>query len=194
MYHSMQDHTYFSVVVRTQSEESTGSYLSARVQNLEKIQAAAAEYKANQTGVFTAPIGFTFGFQKLSVDELTSLNATELLSNRTDQAHIEYYFETEYYPTFPVPAYPPNSSESYFSVTAGLIAPVSRGSVTLQSNSVNDAPVINLNVSQYHLSPQSTHDSSQFNLVLSSEDRPGYRNLRFEKPSEDYRIFKHGTF
>jgi hypothetical protein len=91
-----------------------------------------------------------FGFQKLSKDELKNLDATELMSNRSNQAHIEYYFEAAYYPSFPVPQYPPNASEGYISITAGLLAPVSRGNITLQSNSISDVPIINLNVSKPH--------------------------------------------
>lgn len=141
----MQDHTYFSVIVRSQPSTS----LSSLQTDLSAVQAAASQYAANQTGPFTSPGGATFAFQKLSEDELVGLNATELLTNRTDQAHIEYYYEAAYYPSFPAPQYPPNGSESYISITAGLLAPVSRGGVTLQSNSVADAPVINLNVSTY---------------------------------------------
>ena len=138
----MQDHTYFSVIVRSQPSTSLES-LSG---NYAEYLAAAAEYKANQTGPFTSPGGPTFGFQKLSQKQLKDLGARELLSNRTDQAHIEYYYEAAYYPSFPAAQYPPNASETYISITAGLLAPVSRGSITLQSNSISDAPVINLNV------------------------------------------------
>jgi choline dehydrogenase len=140
----MQDHTYFSVIVRSQPSTSLDSLLT----DFSAYQTAVAEYAQNQTGPFTSPGGATFGFQKLSEDELKDLGATELLNNRTDQAHIEYYYEAAYYPSFPVPQYPPNASESYISITAGLLAPVSRGSITLQSNSISDAPVINLNVSE----------------------------------------------
>lgn len=140
----MQDHTYFSVIVRSQPSTSLDSLLT----NFTAYQTAVAEYAQNQTGPFTSPGGATFGFQKLSEDELKDLGATELLRNRTDQAHIEYYYEAAYYPSFPVPQHPPNASESYISITAGLLAPVSRGNITLQSNSISDAPVINLNVSE----------------------------------------------
>jgi choline dehydrogenase len=142
----MQDHTYFSVTVRSQPSTSLDSLSANFVSYLE----AAAEYAQNQTGPFTSPGGATFGFQKLSKDELKDLGATELLSNRANQAHIEYYYEAAYYPSFPVPQYPPNASEAYISITAGLLAPVSRGNITLQSNSISDAPVINLNVSEQH--------------------------------------------
>lgn len=137
----MQDHTYFSVIVR--SDPSTS--LDSLVDSLPALLAAQEQYADNRTGPFTSPGGATFGFQKLSVDQLESLNATELL-NRTEQAHIEYYYEAAYYPTFPVEQYPPRGNESYISITAGLVAPVSRGRITLQSNSIMDAPVIDLNV------------------------------------------------
>jgi hypothetical protein len=120
---NLQDHTSFSLIVRSQPSTS----LSSIITDLIAIQAAAAKYAANKTGPFTSPGGATFAFQKLSKDELRSLNATELLVNRTDQAHIEYYYEAAYYPTFPVPQYPPSGSASYISITAGFVAPVSRG-------------------------------------------------------------------
>lgn len=44
-----------------------------------------------------------------------------------------------------LPQYPPYENESFISVTAALLTPVSRGNVTLQSNSITDAPVINVN-------------------------------------------------
>lgn len=138
---SLQDHTYFSVIVRSQPSTS----LDSLVNSFPAFLAAQAEYAENRTGPFTSPGGATYGFQKLSIDELSSLNAIELM-NRTEQAHIEYYYEAAYYPSFPVGQYPPRSNESYISITAGLLAPVSRGSVTLQSNSIMDAPVIDLNV------------------------------------------------
>ncbi|CZR57701.1 related to Versicolorin B synthase [Phialocephala subalpina] len=140
---NLQDHTYFSVIVRSQPSTS----LDSLVNSFPAFLAAQAEYAENRTGPFTSPGGATYGFQKLSIDELSSLNAIELM-NRTEQAHIEYYYEAAYYPSFPVEQYPPRSNESYISITAGLLAPVSRGSVTLQSNGIMDAPVIDLNYFQ----------------------------------------------
>ena len=69
---SLQDHTYFSLIICYQLSPS----LSSLITNLSAIQAAAAESAANQTGPFATPSGTTFTSQKLSEDELKDLNAT----------------------------------------------------------------------------------------------------------------------
>lgn len=144
--HSMQDHTYFSIILRSNPSTSLTSIQT----NLTALQTAAFQYATTRTGPFTTGGGPTFGFQKLSSKELKSLGATELLKERREnQAHIEYLTELAYFPAFPYPGYPPKTGESYISITAGLLAPVSRGSVMLKSGSMMDAPVINLNVSSF---------------------------------------------
>lgn len=128
----MQDHNYFSIIARAQQNGSS----SQTYNNIANLQAAESQYKLNKSGPLTGPIGPCNGWQQLPPAVLQSLNATELLNNRTDQAHIEYLFENIYYPGTPSwmmrTQYPPNLNESFFSVTAGLVAPVSRGNVTLQ--------------------------------------------------------------
>ncbi|EON66192.1 hypothetical protein W97_05585 [Coniosporium apollinis CBS 100218] len=140
----MQDHLYFSVIARSQPEAS-----SSQVYNrIDLLQDAEMEYTANRSGPLTTPIGATYGFEQVPEADLQAIAADELLAGRQNQTHIEYLWENVYYPGTPstiLPQYPPNLDESFFSVTAALIAPVSRGNVTLQSNSIQDAPVINLN-------------------------------------------------
>lgn len=126
--------------------------LNPLIANLTLFQTACTQYATNRIGPFTSPGRATYGFQQLSRNELLGLNATELLENRTNQVHIEYYYEAAYYPTFPYPGCPPKGNESYISLTAGLLAPVSKGNVTLQSNSVADVLVINLNVCAWYWS------------------------------------------
>lgn len=143
---NLQDHNYFSIIARSVPETSASQLYN----NITKLQAAEAEFKATKTGPLTVPVGPNNGWQKLTVAELEQLNATELVGNRADQAHIEYLWENIYYPAGPSPdgmQYPPNKNESFFSVTAGLLAPVSRGNVSLMSNTIQDPPLINLNVS-----------------------------------------------
>jgi choline dehydrogenase len=140
----MQDHLYFSVIARTKTSASA-SQLYNRV---DLLQAAEEQYASNASGPLTTPVGPTYGFRKLSSSTLQSLGAKAALDNRLDQAHIEYLWENIYYPTAPsieVPQYPPNKNESFISLTAALLSPTSRGSVTLLTNSVQDAPVINVN-------------------------------------------------
>lgn len=140
----MQDHFYFSVIARTEASASA-SQLYNRV---DLIQAAQAEYTAHNSGLLTTPVGPTYGFRSLSEGDLANLGAASALANRTDQAQIEYLWESIYYPSEPsmmLPQYPPEKNESFISLTAALLTPVSRGNVTLQSNTVQDAPVINVN-------------------------------------------------
>ncbi|KAJ9663606.1 hypothetical protein H2201_005567 [Coniosporium apollinis] len=137
----MQDHTYFSVTARATPE--TGGDLFNRI---DLLQAAQREYWANRTGPLTVAGGNTYSFQKISDDILESLNATELIGDRSNQAHVEYVFESVYYPNNPnVERYPPNLDETFLSVTGVILAPISRGEVTLQSNSITDPPSINVN-------------------------------------------------
>lgn len=143
---NLQDHTYFSLVVRSVPEVSASQLYN----NITNMQAAEQLWFATKTGPLTVPVGAVNGWQKLTTEELEQLNATELIANRPDQAHIEYLYEAIYYPGSPSPdgtQYPPNKNESFFSLTAGLAAPVSRGNISLISNTINDAPLINLNVS-----------------------------------------------
>jgi choline dehydrogenase len=111
------------------------------------LQAAGMEYLASHTGPLSYPAqgGSTHAFQKLSPEELQVLNATELFDHRQNQSHIEYYWEPSFFPALPTPEYAPRKNESYFSLTAGLLAPVAQGNVSLQSNQIGDYPLINLN-------------------------------------------------
>ncbi|KAK5936777.1 hypothetical protein PMZ80_010896 [Knufia obscura] len=139
---NMQDHFYYSINVRVQEAASTEFLIN----DISRMQVAGQEYQQSHTGPLSYPgSGSTHGFQKLSKGELESLNATELIGSREDQAHIEYYWEPTFFPLLPTPQYAPRKNESYFSLTAGVLAPVARGNVSLQSNQIIDSPAINLN-------------------------------------------------
>lgn len=140
----MQDHFYFSVIARTKASASA-SQLYNRV---DLLQAAQAVYTANNSGPLTTPVGPTYGFRSLSEGDLAKLGAASALANQTNQAQIEYLWENIYYPSEPsmiLPQHPPEKNQSFISLTAALLTPVSRGNVTLQSNTIQDAPVINVN-------------------------------------------------
>jgi choline dehydrogenase len=143
---NMQDHNYFSINVRANASTSIDSLMS-NLNDLSALEDAAQEYIQNQTGIMTTPGGTTYGFQQVPVADLQAMDAVEL-ENRTQQAHIEYLFEPTYYPSQPSPngyQYGPWSNETFISITAGMIAPASRGTVTLQSRLITDQPVINVN-------------------------------------------------
>jgi choline dehydrogenase len=142
---NLQDHTYFSVIARSVPETSASQLYN----NITILQAAEQQFNTTKTGPLTVPVGPNYGWQKLPLEKLKELNATELLGDRANQAHIEYLWENIYYPAGPSPdglQHPPNKNESFFSITAGLVAPVSKGNVSIMSNSIQDPPLINLNV------------------------------------------------
>jgi choline dehydrogenase-like flavoprotein len=145
---SLQDHIYFSVVAEA---NATISY-SSLYHNYSKLQQASQEYQESE-GPLTAPIGLAFGFEKVSPEQLASIGAKSIAAqNRSGQAHIEYLYETTYFPNVPSPYYSSKEyNTSYVSFTAAILAPISRGTVSIKSNSLADPPQIN---PQYYSSPE----------------------------------------
>ena len=81
------------------------------------------------------------------MSELQSLGATTLY-NRTNQSHVEYFYQPLFFPAIPKPNGAASlKNESYLSTVAVLIAPESQGNVTLYSSNPGNAPVINPGVS-----------------------------------------------
>ena len=98
--------------------------------------------------MYTAPSGITNGFQKLTEERLNEIGAEAVVqAGLGNQSHIEYLFESVWYPSAPTPYYTPRSNESYISITASSMVQMSRGNVTLQGDNMQFAPVINPNVS-----------------------------------------------
>jgi choline dehydrogenase-like flavoprotein len=145
---SLQDHIYFSVI----AEADPSISYSSLYHDYSKLQQATQEYKEVK-GPLTAPIGLAFGFEKISSDTLASIGASALTAqNRSDQAHIEYLYETIYYPNLPSPYYSSKEyNTSYVSFTAAILAPTSRGTVSVLSNSLSDPPQID---QQYYTTPE----------------------------------------
>src|SRR5436190_1243884 len=103
----------------TVAPEFSTSQVSASVSNL---MAAQAAFYNNLTGPYTAPSGITNGFQKLSDAELDSIGAHEIIAQGlTNRSHIEYLYESIFYPGGPTPYYIPKANESYVSLTASSL-------------------------------------------------------------------------
>lgn len=129
----------------TARPESSTTEMSATVENL---QTAQTQFYSNLSGPYTAPSGITNGFKKFSESEIEALNLTEIITrNLANQNHIEYLYESVWYPWIPTPFYAPQDGESYISLTASSMVQLSRGNVSLRSSSMSDPPVINPNVS-----------------------------------------------
>jgi choline dehydrogenase len=123
--------------------EAVTSEMSASFANL---RAAQDEYYENLSGPYTAPSGITNGFQELSDEELEEIGAGDVVSaGLVNQAHVEYLYESIWYPGGPTPYYTPLANESYISLTASSMVALSRGNITLRSASMAAAPIINPN-------------------------------------------------
>ena len=137
----MQDHTYFSIIATARENSSHTSVF----RNYAKLQAAQEEYSTSFGGPLNTPIGPSFAFEQLNASTLQAIGADGLL-NRTNTSIVEYLIETDYFPAVNTQLYPTFTNQAYISLTAAVIAPTSRGNVTLRSSTISDAPVINPNV------------------------------------------------
>lgn len=114
----------------------------------ENLREAQTLFYTNLTGPYTAPSGVTNGFQKFTPDQLREIGAQAVIdAGLTNQTHIEYLFESVWYPWIPTPYWAPLPNESYISITASSMVQLSRGTVTLRSASMSDSPLID---SQYY--------------------------------------------
>ncbi|PHH89614.1 hypothetical protein CDD83_5656 [Cordyceps sp. RAO-2017] len=138
----MIDHNVFSIMARSSPEAST----HRQTYDLPALQAVQAEYYANASGPYTAPTGITNAYQQLSVEQLEAMGAGGVVAaGHGNQSHMEFLYESVFYPNNPTPMYTPSANESYITVTASNVVPLSRGNVTIKSNSMSDAPVIDPN-------------------------------------------------
>ncbi|KAG6354794.1 hypothetical protein INS49_003875 [Diaporthe citri] len=139
---NLNDHSVFSIMATARPESST-TEMSATVENLQEAQ---TQFFSNLSGPYTAPSGITNGFKKFSEEEIQALSLTEIVTrNLANQNHIEYLYESVWYPWIPTPFYAPQDGESYISLTASSMVQLSRGNVSLRSSSMSDPPVINPN-------------------------------------------------
>ncbi|KAK1961261.1 GMC oxidoreductase [Colletotrichum sublineola] len=138
----LNDHSVFSIMATSTPEFST----SDMVATYSALREAQNEFYNNATGQYTAPSGITNAFQKLSEDELKKIGAADVVNaGLGNQSHIEYLFESIFYPGGPTPYYTPRSNETYISLTASSMVALSRGNVTLRSSSMAEFPKINPN-------------------------------------------------
>ncbi|KAM0302774.1 hypothetical protein ACHAPM_004777 [Fusarium culmorum] len=155
---NLNDHSVFSIMARVEDDlQLSSSQLSS---DFTLLEAAQEEFYNNGTGPYTAPSGITNGFQRLSEQELFEIGAGSVVeAGLGDQSHIEYLFESTWYPSGPTPYYKPLSNESYISLTASSMVALSRGNISLKGTSMMMAPEINPN---YY-----THDADRAIAVRS---------------------------
>ncbi|OAL55282.1 glucose-methanol-choline oxidoreductase-like protein [Pyrenochaeta sp. DS3sAY3a] len=138
----LNDHSVFSIMARALDNAST----TDMSRSPESLRAAQTLFYTNLTGPYTAPSGITNGFQKLTEAQLREIGAQAVIdAGLANQTHIEYLFESVWYPWIPTPFWAPLPNESYISVTASSMVQLSRGTITLRSASMSDSPLINSN-------------------------------------------------
>ena len=141
---NLWDQAYYGVSFRVNVETSS------RVNN-DKVYAgqAAQDYLNNQTGPLTS-VGAFIGFEKLPPSYRQSFTAaTQAKLNTTfpaDWPEIEYLVESSFdgYNTNST-AVDPNDGYQYATISAALVAPLSRGNVSISSADAGDPPLINPN-------------------------------------------------
>ncbi|EXJ75969.1 uncharacterized protein A1O5_00477 [Cladophialophora psammophila CBS 110553] len=156
---NLNDHCVFSIMALVEQTASTSS-MSVSASTLE---AAQQQFLDSLTGPYTAPSGITNGFQQLSNATLRAIGAQAVLNaGLVNQSHVEFLYESLFYPsglaflpssggtsstggTSSSAYYVPQSNLSYISLTASPLVALSRGSVTLKSASIFDAPNIDPN-------------------------------------------------
>jgi choline dehydrogenase len=165
---SMLDHSVFSIMATVQTSASTSSMSMSS----SSLESAEQQFLQLGTGPYSAPSGITNMFQQLSNATLTSIGAQAVISaGLTNQSTVEILYDSIFYPTGPaiLPStnasdanntdsapnlyYTINQKANYISLTASPLVPLSRGSITLKSNSMADAPNIDPN---YYSDPTGT--------------------------------------
>jgi choline dehydrogenase len=139
---NMQDHVMFGITYRYNVETLT------RLANDLIYTAAkfAVDYTLFRRGVFTSPVADFIAWEKAPRNLLTSEAAAVLDEYPASWPDIEYFSTPGLVGDFSnVLASQPNDGYQYASILGALVAPLSRGTVTIKSNSIFDLPVIDPN-------------------------------------------------
>ncbi|RDW57068.1 GMC oxidoreductase [Coleophoma cylindrospora] len=142
---NMWDHVFFGPSYRVKVETSTRlandpTYFLAQL---------IGPYSIEKQGVLTSPNCDYLGFEKVPAVSRNSFSPAaqaDLATFPEDWPEIEYLSASGYVGDFSsLPADQPRDGYQYATILASLVAPLSRGSVTLASANADDLPIINPN-------------------------------------------------
>ncbi|SMQ53215.1 unnamed protein product [Zymoseptoria tritici ST99CH_3D7] len=150
--HHMQDHTSFSVIYSVKPEFADIASTTDMVNDLtvlneeqRKFYSTADPFEKAKSK-WSAPSGCTNAFQEISNDELKQIGAGAVVdAGFLHQAHNEILYESVWYPQAFNEYGQPLRNTSYISLTVSNLAALSKGSVTVGSNSALSDPVIDPN-------------------------------------------------
>ncbi|KAH6896383.1 hypothetical protein BKA70DRAFT_754273 [Coprinopsis sp. MPI-PUGE-AT-0042] len=130
---NLSDHVLLPNIFSVQGTES----LDGLLRDGNAFNAALDEWQTSKTGVLANGVTNQLGFLRLP-DSLPIFNQVADPASGPKASHWEMIFGNYWlHPTRAMPA-----TGSFFTIISALISPTSRGSVTLASNSVFDAPLI----------------------------------------------------
>lgn len=141
----------------------------------------AREYTENRTGVLTSPLADFLGWEKLPEpfrSNLSQATRNGLTKYPSDWPELEYEINQAIQPMSP------KVKKGYGNVLTVLVAPQSRGTVTLKSNSTTDLPIIDprlmaekadqeLAVQGFKRARQVASQSSILPVIVGEEFDPG---------------------
>jgi choline dehydrogenase len=139
---NLQDHVMFGITYRYNVETLT------RLANdlVYTAKEFAVDYTLFRRGVFTSPVADFIAWEKAPRDLITPEAAAVLDQYPTSWPDIEYFSTPGLVGDFSnVLMSQPKDGYQYASILSALVAPISRGTVTIKSNSIFDLPIIDPN-------------------------------------------------
>ncbi|KAK6840363.1 Choline dehydrogenase [Apiospora arundinis] len=111
------------------------------------LAAAIAEYALSQTGPLTSNVAEFLAWERVPASANMSQATRDALDSKAPSwPHIEYFSAAGFIGPFNIPFLDqPKDGKMYSSVLGALVAPFSRGNVSLSSSSPYDAPKVNPN-------------------------------------------------
>lgn len=142
-----------------------------------------AEYALASDGPLTTNVADFLAFERLPSSSNLSQAAWDALDGLTsDWPHVEYFFADGFIGNFTIPWLDqPTDGKQYVSILAGLVAPQSRGQVTLASGRASDRPVFD---------PQWLTDETDVQVAVAAYQR--VRDLFATGPVESVRSVPGG--
>ncbi|KAL0932302.1 choline dehydrogenase [Colletotrichum truncatum] len=139
---NMSDHALFGPTY-----EVTFDTLSKVIGDPVVLAKAVAEYGLTQTGPLTSNVAEFLSWERMpSSANLSQSTWDQLLEFPDDWPHIEYFPAAGHIGPFNIPWLDqPKDGKMYASIIAALAAPLSRGNVSLASNSASASPLVNPN-------------------------------------------------
>lgn len=195
---SMQDHVFFGPTYRVAL--TTFTKLAT---DFEYLGEQLLTYLATQTGVLTNPVTDFIAFEKIPDNQRTGFSTNtkkDLAQIPADwpevevstiaglgeaRLYVQYLSAAAYVGNFSEPfRQQPNDGHQYAGIVACLVAPTSRGNVTIRSSDTNDLPIISPNwlatqtdqqvgVAAFKRIRSAFHGAAMAPIVIGDEYDPG---------------------